>query len=294
MRGQGNGAVRAALADGRLHFQHGPIDLIIGLDGEAAAVRAAGARAWDTFAPLLPALVEELAALRRPLDVAYPLLRHPVARAMARAAWPHREVLVTPMAAVAGAVADAVLAAAVDAGGGPPLARAYVNNGGDIALYLAPGQSYAAGVVGNIDQPQLDAGTRISAEMPVRGIASSGWRGRSFSRGIADNVTVLATDAAAADVAATLIANAIDIDHPGIRRAPARHLDPDSDLGDTAVTIAVGELPEAAVQAALLAGVDAARSMQARGLIHGAVLMLQERHCTVSGLAPALSGRGAR
>jgi len=286
-----SGAQRAVLPDGRLHFQHGPIDLLLGLDGEVAEVEAAGHQAWQAFVPLLAELVTELPVLRRALGDAHPLLRHPVSRAMARAAWPHREVFVTPMAAVAGAVADAVLAAAV---AGRQLARGYVNNGGDIALYLRPGQSYAAGVVGNVDQPQLDAGTRITSDMPVRGIASSGWRGRSYSRGIADNVTVLAADAAAADVAATLIANAVDLDHPAIARRPARALDPDSDLGQTPVTVAVEALPETAVQAALLAGVDTARAMRARGLIHGAVLMLQGRHCTVGGMAPALDRRGAR
>ena len=44
------------------------------------------------------------------------------------------ESFITPMAAVAGAVADEILQAMRRAA---PLARAYVNNGGDIALHLA-------------------------------------------------------------------------------------------------------------------------------------------------------------
>ena len=35
--------------------------------------------------------------------------------------------------------------------------------------------------------------------MPHRGVATSGWRGRSHSLGIADSVTVVARNAAAAD-----------------------------------------------------------------------------------------------
>ena len=66
----------------------------------------------------------------------------------------------------------------------------------------------------------------------MRGIATSGWRGRSFSLGIADAVTVLADRAAAADAAATIIANAVDLPgHPAIVRVPACELAPDSDLG---------------------------------------------------------------
>jgi ApbE superfamily uncharacterized protein (UPF0280 family) len=67
-------------------------------------------------------------------------------------------------------------------------------------------------------------------------VATSGWRckgkgGRSFSFGIADAVTVLAGSAAAADAAATVIANAVDLPgHGAITRRPASAIDPDSDL----------------------------------------------------------------
>ena len=76
---------------------------------------------------------------------------------------------------------------------------------------------------------------------PVRGIATSGWRGRSFSLGIADAVTVLAATAAKADAAATIIANAVDLpNHAAITRVPAREIAPDNDLGERLVTRAVG------------------------------------------------------
>jgi ApbE superfamily uncharacterized protein (UPF0280 family) len=85
----------------------------------------------------------------------------------------------------------------------------------------------------------------------VRGIATSGWRGRSQSLGIADAVTVLARTAAAADAAATLVANAVDIEHPSIRRLPARDVKHDSDLGERLVTVAVEPLPATAIARAL-------------------------------------------
>ena len=117
---------------------------------------------------------------------------------------------------------------------------------------------------------------------PVRGIATSGWRGRSFSFGIADAVTVLARTAAAADAAATMIANAVDLDHPGIGRRPARGLQCDSDLGDRLVTFAVPVLSAVDRDRALQSGFLAAEAFCQRGLIEGAALFLQGE-CRMTG-----------
>ena len=269
------GPKRAVLPDGRrLHLQHGPIDLVIEAFGEPAAVGAAHERAWRRFQGILPELVSELALLRTPLGAEAPASKRPVARRMLTACRPHRRLFVTPMAAVAGAVADEVLAA-LTAGAG--LRRAYVNNGGDIALHLAPGEHFDAGMVSDIGNPGIDGIATIEAASPVRGIATSGRGGRSFSFGIADAVTVLAESAAAADVAATLIANAVNVDHPAIARTPAEELDPDSDLGHRLVTVAVGELDARSVDYALDAGAAAAGAMRRAGLIQAALLTLAGR-----------------
>ncbi len=259
------------LADGRLHLHHGPIDLMIearGL-GRAAAFRRAAAR----FAPLLEELVSELALLRRPGGTQWP--EGPVARRMTRAIAPHGDVFVTPMAAVAGAVADEICAVMVKGGG---LETCHVNNGGDIAFHIAPGQSLTAaiwqdGTIGRV---------RLAAESPVRGIATSGRDGRSFSLGIADAVTVLARNAAEADAAATLIANAVDLPgHPAVRRRPASALAPDSDLGTRPVTVGLGPLRPADVRKALSRGLRCAETMHARGLIHAAALFLCGESITI-------------
>jgi len=115
----------------------------------------------------------------------------------------------------------------------------------------------------------------VDHAMPVRGIATSGWGGRSFSLGIADSVTVLAATAAQADVAATLIANRVNLDHPAVVRRPANSLRDDTDLGDRLVTVDVPDLPPALVQEALQLGLDCARAMQARGQLHAAFLCCQ-------------------
>jgi len=194
-----------------------------------------------------------------------------VAKRMWLACAPLAFVFITPMAAVAGAVADEVLAAMTK---GRNLRKAYVNNGGDIALHLALGERFETGIVGDLAKPKITATASIVAEDDIRGIATSGWRGRSFSLGIADSATVLARDAAAADAAATLVANAVNTDHPAIVRRPARALDPDSDLGEHRVTVEVGALDGAAIAEALDSGERMARSLRESGHIAAAYLEL--------------------
>jgi ApbE superfamily uncharacterized protein (UPF0280 family) len=185
------------------------------------------------------------------------------------------------MAAVAGSVAEELVAAFA----APGIARAAVNNGGDIALHLAPGESFVVGVcadpsIARFASP-LDGRFAIDAASPVRGIATSGWRGRSFSLGIADSVTVLAPTAAAADAAATIVANAVDVDDARIARAPASSVRDDSDLGDRLVTLVVPPLPSELVAAALARGTAEARRQIAAGRIVAAVLSLQGRWSVV-------------
>ena len=274
----------ALLPEGRrLHLQHGPIDIVAEAFGEEAEVRAAYRQAGACFATVLDGLVAELALLRRPLGESRPALRGPVARRMLGACWPHRAQFITPMAAVAGSVADEVLAAMT---AGRRLARAYVNNGGDIAVHLGPGTSFAAGVVNDSDRPGLDERIVLGADGRARGMATSGWRGRSLSFGIADAVTVLAESAAAADAAATLIANAVAVDHPAVERALAATLREESDLSALPVTVAVGPLPAEARAAALDAGLAEARTMQRAGLMESARLALQGETRTLASPEP--------
>jgi len=274
---------RQILAPGREHWRHGPIDLVIEAWGEAAAVAQARADAWARFEQVLGELVRELAALRAPIS-AMCGVDGPVARRMVAACAVHAPHFITPMAAVAGSVADEI----IECFARPGVARAFVNNGGDIALHLAPGELLKVGIVSHAYLPGIDGHLTLPAPSPVRGVATSGWRGRSFSLGIADSVTVLAATAAAADAAATMIANAVDIDHPAIRRLPACEVKDDSDLGRRLVTVAVGPLPDRLVASALDRGAAAATSLLARGLIVGAALALQQQWRSAGCADPAL------
>jgi uncharacterized protein len=264
----------------RLHLHEGPIDLVIEAWGQSNEVAAAYAQAAEAFGGLLGGLAGELPLLRQPLRDAPPPLNGSVARRMAAACWPYRAAVITPMAAVAGAVADHVLAAMCR---NRLLSKAYVNDGGDIAFHLNPNERLTCGMIADLRTAGMAGTILLTAAMPVRGIATSGAPtkgsgGRSFSLGIADAVTVLAENAAAADAAATIIANAVDLpDHPGIGRVPARDLDPDSDLRDRLVTVEVPKLDRSAIDKALRAGRLVADSLRATGNIYGAVLALQGR-----------------
>jgi ApbE superfamily uncharacterized protein (UPF0280 family) len=263
------------LADGRrLHLQDGPIDLIVEARGSETNLRAAYHAAARRFTGLLDELCDELPMLRTAADPKQCLLKGTVARRMHAAVAPlASDHFITPMAAVAGAVAEEILGAMVREA---ELERAYVNNGGDIALHLADGAHFTVGLVDRPDQPGLMATTVIAAGDPSRGIATSGRHGRSFSLGIADAVTVLARTAAQADAAATIIANAVDLPgHPAIVRCRADELQADSDLGARLVTRHVDVLEPSEIMSALEPGVDKARMLLAMGLIDGAVLRLQ-------------------
>jgi len=263
------------LKDGkRLHLQDGPIDLIVEASGSREGLRAAYSAAIDRFTGLLDELCDELPLLRSPAAPVRCGLKGIVARRMHAAVAPFaRDHFITPLAAVAGSVAEEILQRMMQA---TPLRRAYVNNGGDIAFHLTDGEQFTVGLIDRPDSQGLMRTAVVRANDPARGIATSGYHGRSFSLGIADAVTVLAKAAAQADAAATIIANAVDLPgHPAILRCPANELQPDSDLGSRLVTQQVGFLREFEIEAALEAGCVKARRLLDLGLIEAAALHLK-------------------
>ena len=256
----------------QLHLHHGPIDLLISAETDPAKDRLVAYRAAAMrFKGLLEEIVSELPLLKqRPANRRFPTGR--VARRMWEAVHPHADRdFITPMAAVAGSVADEILDALTRSAN---VRRAYVNNGGDIALALAGGQIFKAAI-------RTHGGTElariaIEADQGIGGLATSGVGGRSFTLGIADSVTVFASSAAAADAAATLIANAVDLpEHPAIVRRPADELNPDSDLGKRMIVTQCRSLADDEIQEALSYGENSALGMADAGLIISAALYLK-------------------
>ena len=278
-----------AMPDGRLRLSHGPIDMIVTAEGPDAAMRAAYHRAQAEVLPLLNRLVEELPRLR---SAEGPDLSGPVARRMQAATERFRPTFVTPMAAVAGSGADHVLAAMLQPGHG--LTRAHVNNGGDIALWTS-GVPLRLAICEDPVTGAAGARAEIGPDSGIGGIATSGWQGRSHSLGIADAVTVLARDAASADAAATLIANAIDLPgHPAVTRERASDLAPDSDLGDRMVVTGVAPLCDRQIAQALDAGEAVAQDYLDRGLILSACLAVQCARRIVGGAIAPVAGLTAQ
>ncbi len=274
----------------RMHLHDGPIDLIIEAFGDADEIRLAYRAASARFVSMLDELCGELTLLRRSSIERAETPTGTIAQRMCEAVRPYAaRIFITPMAAVAGAVAEEILLAMTHAA---QLKRAYVNNGGDIAIHLAEGEQLVLGMAQLPNKENLSAcqGARrvslnsedafgtatIDYRHAIRGVATSGWRGRSFSLGIADSVTVLAATASMADAAATVIANAVDLPgHPEIGRLRARDIAPDSDLGERLVTQSVGPLAQCEILRALAAGCRVAESLRALEFICSAALSLQ-------------------
>jgi len=279
---------RSQLQNGQQHFSWGPIDLVIGAQADFGNhenfIQQAHDDAWSRFQNILPELVKELSALKQAIRASEnnPFDGH-IARNMWQACRPFSAHFITPMAAVAGAVADEMIKSyqIYD------IHKAWINNGGDIAIHLAPNQVIPIGICAdsylandNLQQLgsfTLDGQLTISTKDPVRGIATSGWQGRSFSMGIADSVTVLAHNAACADAAATIIANAVNVEDVRILRRRACDVKDDSDLGEHLITVYVPTLEDELIEHALDNGLMMAQTLKEQGLIWGAILVCQQQ-----------------
>jgi ApbE superfamily uncharacterized protein (UPF0280 family) len=191
----------------------------------------------------------------------------------------------TPLAAVAGTIADAVADWLFNRG----TTRVIVENGGDIAIRLAEGETATVGVRPQVRSPQISHVIRLEGSQAAWGVATSGVGGRSLTRGIASAVTVLAANASVADAAATAIGNACFVEDEGIVQLPAESLDPFTDLAGLLVTTEVGELLPGKVLKAIESARQKAELLAQRRIILGAFLALQNVFAISDGLKPLIS-----
>jgi len=264
-----------------LYLHHGPIDIIAHVDGPEEIRNDLYECAKKRFSTVLEELVSELDLLKLPWSEVHREPKGRIARKMFNAVRGSR-AFITPMAAVAGAVAEEILETMLNQAKSEvsyleKIRRMYVNNGGDISFWLNYGSAFTIGVVDNPQRPEMNTKVCLPYESPVRGLATSGWRGRSQSLGIADTVTVLASSSACADAAATLIANSVNIEHPGIIRKPACDVKDDSDLGMHPVTVKVPFLHQKEVSQALQNGAESAKALIRKNKIQSAYLSMQKQ-----------------
>lgn len=176
----------------------------------------------------------------------------------------------TPLAAVAGSFSDIALEKALQFG----CNRIIINNGGDIALRDMD-SIINIGIPLKNDNKSSYVLT-ICPNDNVGGICSSGFGGRSFTKGIADVAVVLAKDAATADVCATHIANKTNIDSNKITRCYSEEIDSETDIPGHLVTLNPGNLTEHEKLTALVNGYEASELLYNNEIIKGAFITVGE------------------
>jgi uncharacterized protein len=185
----------------------------------------------------------------------------------------------TPMAAVAGTIADSTADWLASKG----LNKVVVNNGGDVALRLRPGETITVGIRPEVAGTEVTSRVLISSEMNIGGICTSGLGGRSFTRGVASAATAFASRASVADAAATAVANATYIVSPAVHRCPADSIDPNTDLRGVEITCSVEELTRDEIDSALKKGLARAEQLVERSVIVGACVAVKgEMRCTAA------------
>jgi hypothetical protein len=196
----------------------------------------------------------------------------PIPRVMVESVMATRERDLTPMAAVAGSIADAVADWLFNRG----MSRVIVNNGGDIAIRLAENETARVGIRPHIQHAYVSHVVELSSCHPSWGVNTSGLGGRSLTRGIASAVTSFAKTSALADATATAIANACFVRDDAIVQAMAQTIDPYTDIPGVPVTVKVGHLKTNRITQAMEKALNKAEHYIELGLIQGALISMDK------------------
>ncbi len=235
------------LEDGKVYVDYGPVSMVIMADKDGLPLTELCCQAFAVIEEGLKELTSSLDLLRLyPGQIPLRILTGLPAQ-MLEAVLAVEEPTLTPMATVAGAMADLVADWLFARGA----QRVSVNNGGDVAIRLAPGQKLNLGIMSSLAAGQVDVVVPIKAEDGIGGVATSGLGGRSFTRGIAQGVSVFSSRCILADALATHLANTSYVPSPRVLTAKAGVFDPQSDIRDLEVVAAVDRLTRREVRQAL-------------------------------------------
>jgi len=177
----------------------------------------------------------------------------------------------TPMASVAGTIADEVADFLFQRG----MTKVVVENGGDISVRFSGDEWITVGIRPSVDAPEISHVITLDSSRASWGVATSGLGGRSLTRGIASAATVMAETASLADAAATAVANASFVEDPQVVRRPAEEVDPYTDIRGFLVTVKVGQISEAKRTLALEQALRRAEALVSRNVILGAFVAVQ-------------------
>ena len=182
------------LAPGQVYFDYGPVSMVVTAVRNGTGDSALCASAAEVVERNLRTLGQSLDMLRRYPAHVDPEALTGTARQMADAVLATGDPWLTPMAAVAGAMSDAVADFLWEQGA----EKVTANNGGDIALRLAPGQKLDMGILYDLNRSGVDRVVRLLPEHGIGGVATSGLGGRSLTTGIASSVTAFSSPEATA------------------------------------------------------------------------------------------------
>ncbi|MGE5840127.1 MAG: UPF0280 family protein [Deltaproteobacteria bacterium] len=177
----------------------------------------------------------------------------------------------TPMAAVAGTLADEVANFLFERG----MTKVVVDNGGDVAVRTDQEEPITVGIRPDVNDRTVSYVIRLDPLIRSHGVATSGLGGRSLTRGIASAATTIARTASLADAAATAVANASFLEDEQVQRRPAEELDPYTDIAGLDVTVKVGALSEEKKSRALSQAIRRAEDLVQREVILGAFVAVQ-------------------
>lgn len=180
----------------------------------------------------------------------------------------------TPMAAVAGTIADEVADFLFQRG----MTKAVVDNGGDVAIRADREAPVTVGIRPDVNDRAVAYVIGLDPDLRSHGVATSGLGGRSLTRGIASAATVVAPTASLADAAATAVANASFLEDEQVFRRPAEEIDPYTDIAGLDITVKVGPLSEETKSRAVSQAIRKAEDLVRRGIILGAFVAVQGVH----------------
>jgi uncharacterized protein len=272
------------LGDDTVLVECGPMRIFI--DGSRAGTRRPdlGTEAARHAIGFLGEIAEDMHLLKQPAVAAPPGSLGRLARVMWEVTSLVGDADLTPMAAVAGTIADATADFLWNVG----LTRVIVNNGGDLALRLGTRETVTVGIREDVTRQTISSRVVITAGSHIGGVCTSGLGGRSFTRGVASAAIVLAARSAIADAAATAVANATYVPSLAVEQRHADTMDPQTDLRGLLVTTSIGKLTDAEIEMALSQGTARAETLVNRGLIAGACICVQGRKRSTTGLSPVL------
>ncbi|PKN24241.1 MAG: hypothetical protein CVU64_22590 [Deltaproteobacteria bacterium HGW-Deltaproteobacteria-21] len=256
------------LDGGSVMAECGPMRLVISSFIGKVSQREMNVQAARASFGYLERVARMLDVLRRRQTRVEQDLEDSLAREMVRSVIAVGDGDLTPMAAVAGTIGDAVADYLQERG----MTKVVVNNGGDIAVRLQEEESVRVGIRTDVSNPDYDDVLVLGPGCSSWGIATSGLGGRSLTRGIASAATIVASTASLADAAATAVANASFVEDDQVVQRYAEEVDPQTDIRGLTVTVKVGRIIPEKGRIAVSKAMDRAEELVGRGVILGALV----------------------